>query len=150
MQFDSANNREFEIFAKVFKQDRFITDFHSNSFGDSVKNYNMDFVQHIFLFLMLLTFVTYSRACVRDFVWFFLCIWRILFFIIIKHFVVQNGYKLQVVKLESCAGSIGKIDPTSTATLTNDCKLILKGCGEVEAFATAKVTDFPNSKRIFE
>lgn len=66
MQFDSANNREFEIFAKVFKQDRFITDFHSNSFGDNVKNYNMDFVQHIFLFLVLLTFVTYSRACVRD------------------------------------------------------------------------------------
>lgn len=49
------------------------------------------------------------------------------------------GYKVQITKLETCAGSIGKIEPDATATLTNDCKVILKGCGETVGFSTAKV-----------
>lgn len=51
------------------------------------------------------------------------------------------GYKVQVTKLETCPGSIVKLEPDATATLTNDCKLILKGCGETSGFSTAKVAE---------
>lgn len=65
MQPDSLKKRIIENFAKVFKPSHFTTESHYNSFSDNVKIYNMDFVHHIFLFLVMLTFVTYSSACVR-------------------------------------------------------------------------------------
>lgn len=61
-----------------------------------------------------------------------------------KRFVFQNGYKLAIKKIENCGGpeQIIRISPNSTAELTNECKVILNGCGQTKAFQTGNVSDF--------
>ncbi|XP_019559821.3 uncharacterized protein LOC109428206 [Aedes albopictus] len=52
----------------------------------------------------------------------------------------NNGYELIVHKIENCDGSVITIDPKSTVTLTEDCKVKSKSTVTTTGFKDAEMT----------
>ncbi|XP_031623021.1 uncharacterized protein LOC116340586 [Contarinia nasturtii] len=63
-----------------------------------------------------------------------------------------NGHKIRVVRIENCGNSeqVMKVDTNFTISLTRECEIVIKGCGETTGFRTAKAkyTLYRNSNRI--
>lgn len=51
---------------------------------------------------------------------------------------------MRIKKVENCGGAnqVLKVDTNVTARFSNDCKVVINGCGQTIGFKTANVSEF--------